>query len=136
MQTLYVLQGVPGSGKSTLAKIIQNNSPNVKICSTDDFHMENGEYKFKPKLLSTYHDLNLQQAINLLDNKFTVIVDNTNILRKHARPYAEFASKQNIPIVFIRVSGEFKNIHGVPEDKIKMMKSSMEDLDLNSVLNS
>lgn len=136
MQTLYILQGVPGSGKSTVAKVLWRGTNNSLICSTDDYFMKDDEYKFDPSKLGEYHEANLNKAKFALDEGATVIVDNTNIKRVHCQPYVYYAFAKNIPVVFIRVTGNFQSIHGVPDNVIQRMKREMEDLTLESVLNS
>lgn len=136
--TLYVMQGVPGSGKSTLAEIIRKSYDylgNCYICSTDDYFYLNGKYDFRPEMLEAYHKMNLDTAKRIMAAGYSAIIDNTNILRKHVKPYVEYAISLNIPVVFIRVTGDFKSIHGVPKHAIERMKAQMEDLTLESVLN-
>jgi predicted kinase len=143
-QTLYVLQGVPGSGKSHLAEMIKlghNYGNNIAICSTDIFHLENvgggkSTYVFKPEKSKQYHALNQTDCRYQLEQGRSVIVDNTNIRCWEARPYVEMAVIRNIPVVFIRVTSNFKSIHGVSEETISGMKENMEDLTVESCLNA
>ena len=66
-KVLIVMRGPSGSGKSTLAKRLAGN--NGLILSTDDFFMTpDGEYKFDPKLLRTYHGLNQERAKTAMES--------------------------------------------------------------------
>jgi adenylate kinase family enzyme len=44
------MRGLPGSGKSTLAKVLAGE--HGLVYSTDDFFIQNGEYKFDSKMLT------------------------------------------------------------------------------------
>jgi predicted kinase len=136
-QTLYILQGVPGSGKSTLGRELVKALPNAVIYSTDDFHHDgDGEYRFKADKLPEFHRLNLERSKEALDRGLTVIVDNTNVRRWECREYVKYAHSKGIPVVFVRVTGNFKTLHGVPEDRIQAMREAMENLTLETVLES
>lgn len=135
MTTLYIMQGVPGSGKSTLADAMAK-SMFALVYSTDSFFYREGVYKFDPQKLGEYHALNFERTIRALDAGINVIVDNTNIQRWQCRPYVEYAVKIGVPVVFVRVTGEFESIHGVPKSKIQQMRSQLEDLTVESVLAS
>lgn len=137
-QTLYVMQGIPGSGKSTLAKMIfdsiLSSGGACVICSTDNLFMVDGVYKFNPSKLGEYHSINLERSKEYMDQGYSVIVDNTNIYRKHCKPYVSYAVSKGIPVVFIRVEGRFKSIHGVPQHVIDKMNFEMEILDIECVM--
>ena len=130
---LYIMQGVPGSGKSYVASHMQFGLSNCVVFSTDDYHYENGEYKFKPEKLGEFHELNYQRTVKFLQEGKTVIVDNTNLQRWTVKKYVQFAVENNIPVVFIRVTGNFQNTHGVPPEKIEQMKAAIENLTVESV---
>jgi predicted kinase len=137
MQIPYVLQGPSGSGKSKLAQAIKNANENIVICSTDDlFYDWEGEYKFDPSKLGLSHELTLKWAKQLLDRNYSVIIDNTNIQRWECREYVRHAVDKNIPVVFIRVTSNFPNVHGVPETTVKAMRERLENLTIESVLES
>ena len=123
------MQGVPGSGKSTLAKELAVEHDAV-ICSTDDFfYDENGEYKFSVQSLGENHRKNLDKAKKLMNQNINVIIDNTNILKIHAKPYIDYAKEKNYEIVIVRCNGQYQNIHGVPELKILELSEKMEELE-------
>lgn len=131
MQTLYIMQGVPGSGKSTVAKAIKGDyNPRIVICSTDEYFYEGGVYKFDPSKLGEYHLKNLWRAIDFMEKGFSVIVDNTNIRAKDCKNYVAHALRLGMSVQFIRVTGNFQSIHGVPQATIDRMKASMEDLSI------
>ncbi len=139
-QTLYILQGPPGSGKSWIARALKAfhafHHPFVKtvVCSTDDFHEIDGVYIFQPEKLGYFHKCNLEKAQRAMAEGHIVVIDNTNIKRKDVKPYVKHAVGLNIPVVFVRVTGNFKSIHGVPDDVIQRMKAQMQDLSIESVM--
>jgi predicted kinase len=128
-QTLFILQGAPGSGKSTLARRLLDLVPNLVVASADDYFVnEKGQYVFDATLLSKAHgDCRLVARGGLVRGS-SVVVDNTNIFARHAAPYVEMAAARGIPIVYIRCTGEYGNVHGVPEDRVKYVRSQMEEL--------
>jgi len=137
---LVIMQGPPGSGKSTFANELNNGwrnaQPRFKICSTDEYFIDNvtGAYVFKPEKLQEFHRYNQIRVEALLMNGHNVIVDNTNIKAWEARPYVELGMKYNATIVFIRCEGGYPNAHGVPEEKVQKMWEDLEPLSVNACL--
>lgn len=137
---LLIMQGHSGSGKSTLAKQFkvwfESLNKTVTICSTDDqFAAANGGvYKFDPSKLTAYHKKNLDLAIQCMKDNHVVIVDNTNTCAWEAKPYVEAAQKLNVAVFFHRATGDYQNTHGVPPDKVKLMKDRLEDLSVENCL--
>lgn len=138
-QTLYVLQGIPGSGKSWLAMLMfRAMGMLAEVCSTDWYfsNPETGVYEFDPKKLGVNHQKNYERACAAMNEGKTVILDNTNIHCWECRDYVRHAQSLGMSVVFIRVTGNFKSIHGVPTEAIERMRGSMENLTLESVLAS
>jgi len=132
MMKLTVLQGVPGSGKSTTARIISELTGAV-ICSTDDYFIENGVYKFDESKLSEFHKKNFERACCLMLEGNSVIIDNTNILLRSCLKYCEFAMKLGFEVEFIRCTGNYQNVHGVSGEKVEKMRLQMEKLSIESL---
>ena len=151
MKKLVMMRGIPGSGKSTKAqeiarKHLENGGRSVAICSTDDYHMENGEYVFKPKMLGDFHVRNQMRVYDMMnDGVELVIVDNTNIKRKDMMVYISNggACKYEIEEVIVGedslmsdlTSNHFtsyidscaeRNTHGVPRDVIDRMARTFQ----------
>jgi predicted kinase len=137
---LLIMQGHSGSGKSTLASIFKKwfecLGHKVDICSTDDqFALNNGGvYKFDPSKLAAYHKKNLDLAIQCMQASHVVIIDNTNTCAWEAKPYVEAAQKLKYHVHFFRATGDYANVHGVPPDKVKLMKDRLEDLSVEACL--
>lgn len=129
---LIVMQGIPGSGKSTEArrwkKRLELLGQKTVVCSTDDFHAASGDYIFDFTRAGEYHFWNQWEADQLLAVGVSVIVDNTNILNSQARPYIDAAKKHRHGIIIHRCMGDFKTVHGVPEEVIARMRETMEEI--------
>ena len=116
-------RGIPLSGKSTFAKEIKNTLLNdgydAKICSTDNYFMVDGEYKFDSSLLAKYHALNQEDFKKALkDGVDVVICDNTNIEPWEANPYCEMANDNGYYVLIL--SFEPKEL----QEHIKLQNSS------------
>jgi len=126
-KTLIILRGLPGSGKSTVAKIIQ---PKDKlVCTADDYFMQGGVYKFDPKQLGQAHaacQLKARNAMNIgFDN---IVVANTNTTEKEMQIYFDMAEEFEYQVVSLIVENRHGNIniHGVPADKLELMKQRFD----------
>ena len=80
---VYIVRGCPGSGKSSLARKIANlhslENKVAKIFETDNYFMENGEYKFDATKLHRNHQKCFSDFLDALNdrNVDVVIVANT-----------------------------------------------------------
>lgn len=132
---IVLMSGLPGAGKSTLATQMKIDAEaegkSCIICSTDDFFMQDGVYKFDPDLLFRNHRANqnkVRQACE--DGVSSVIVDNTNLRREHREEYQTIAAKFGYSIEH-KIVGEFtedfakicgaRNQHNVPLESILKM---------------
>lgn len=128
LKICVIMQGIPGSGKSFVADAVAYKI-NAKVHSTDNFFMENGEYKFNFQKLDEFHKKNLENTISDMEKGLNVVIDNTNITNYQAEPYVKAAEQFGYMVQFIRVSGHnFGNTHDVPLSTMKKMSNSMENL--------
>lgn len=127
---ITILSAPSGAGKSTLAKKIQKET-NAVICSTDDFFMESGVYKFDKTKLYANHLKNQSKVKELMKNGYGhIIVDNTNLVHKERKVYLELAKEYSyeVEIVYLDFDVEEcikRNVHNVPEETIRMMAKRM-----------
>ncbi len=136
-KTLIIMQGAPGSGKSSVAEALQFSSMRYAgddciICSADYYFTngKTGEYNFDASKLPEAHAECRRDASRLMSEEVgVVIIDNTNIYKKHAAPYIDMARQHGYKVQIIRCVGEWENVHGVPEEKVKQMRDAMEDLE-------
>jgi predicted kinase len=127
------MQGWSGAGKSTLARQIASVI-DADIFSTDDLFVADGVYKFDPTKLGVFHKLTLDKCIKAMKDGKNVICDNTNIECWQCRGYVAAAIDMGITVKFVRAEGNFQNLHGVPSEKVAMMKSKLEFLTVEDCL--
>lgn len=128
-KTLYIVRGIPGSGKSTFAKSLGGTH-----FETDEFFMVDGEYKFDPTKLKEAHrwcqdSVNTAMILNHtagLNNR--IVVSNTFTQEWEMEPYFQMAKTYDYKVFTVIVENRHGgvNTHGVPEDKLQMMKDRFE----------
>jgi predicted kinase len=129
---LYIVRGIPGSGKSTFAKSICKPWQHVE---TDMFFMKNGEYKFDASKLKVAHQwcknkvhiMMRPTPWNLLFNR-TIVVSNTFTQEWEMKTFLVLARRFRYKVYTVIVENRHggKNLHGVPEDKLQIMKDRFE----------
>ena len=129
MKTLYIVRGIPGSGKSTFAKSIGG----VHI-EADQFFMMNGKYNFditKIKLAHKYCQNQTEawmktDGVQVNNNK--IVVSNTFTQEWEMEPYFKLAEKYGYKTFSLIVENRHGGVneHGVPEDKLEIMKNRFE----------
>lgn len=136
-QFMLILQGVPGSGKSVFARKVMTKTINAVIVSTDEWRFDlQGNYVHDPAKNRMQHQAAQQKARVLLSLGCSVIVDNTNITNAHIKPYVQMATEMGVEVNFMRITGDFDNIHDVPPETIKRMLENMEELSVEKALAS
>lgn len=125
--TLILIRGLPGSGKSTLAKRLQVNYLDAVHLEADMWFVDSkGQYCFNRSLLSTAHQWCIQTASILLNSGQTVIVSNTFTTVEEMQPYLDHAKNLGCEVKVYYLTGNYGNIHNVPEDVIKRMADRFE----------
>lgn len=123
MSTLYLFRGLPGSGKSTEAKKL-----GCLVVEADQFFISNGVYVFNPQLLRSAHDWCFATAVMAMERRVDVAVANTFSRYWEMKNYIEFARKNNITVRVKTCTGQFQNIHNVPNETIEAMRARWEEL--------
>lgn len=126
----YINHGIPGSGKSTVAKILAEGLGNCVICSTDDFFMVDGEYKFDFRFSKENHNKNFQKALQAMKEGKNVIIDNTNTDRGQYNRYEKAAIENGYMVHHLYFKPEpevsyARNVHGVPRETIDNMSNKL-----------
>ena len=130
-----IIRGLPGSGKSDMASYIgyaaHAQGKTVAIHTTDDFHMENDKYVYKPKKASEYHKQNLAQFTDSCEEGYNLVIcPNTNILKSQYKPYIEAAEKNGYKVhviimdMFDEALAVKRTAHSVPAETIHSMKQN------------
>jgi predicted kinase len=135
MKTLYIVRGIPGSGKSTFAKRLVEHD--FLVCEADKFYVdkETGEYNFDFSKIKDAHKF-CQETVetymkdSLVNDQFyrEIAVSNTFTQEWEMEPYIKLAEKYGYMVFTVIVENRHggKNIHGVPEDKLQIMKDRFE----------
>lgn len=125
MAKLILVRGIPGSGKSTFAK-------QFKDCvhvESDQFCMQGEKFVWN----ESEHKANQMRCWNMakenLEHGKDVVVAATFTTKEKIAPYLELGKSCKANILIFRMTGEFKNVHGVADTKIDKYKASMVDID-------
>jgi hypothetical protein len=117
---IVLIRGLPGSGKSTMAKSMAG----YLHLEADMFLMVDGEYVFDASKIKAAHDWCVASALNALGQGRNVVVSNTFTKIWELQRYIDLGFRFRI----IEASGKWSNIHGVPEEKVKMMAQGWQKL--------
>lgn len=129
MKELVLLRGLPSSGKSTLAKILVGDKDYCHK-EADMYFIDNkGEYKFDVSKIKDAHAWCQEEVDCLLRLEHSpVVVSNTFTQEWEMSAYNELAQKYGYRVHSIIVENRHggKNIHGVPDNKLEIMKNRFE----------
>ena len=124
-KVLYIVRGVPGSGKSTFAKRLVGDD--FLVCEADKYFVdkETGEYNFDLTKIKDAHQWcqGFVKTDMVLEYP-KIVVSNTFTQEWEMQPYIDMAKEHNYMVFTIIVENVHggKNIHNVPDDRIKQMK--------------
>lgn len=124
-KVLYIVRGLPGSGKSTFAKSLGGKHFEADMYFID----ENGVYNFdfaKIKMAHNWCMIQTQKA--MVDEEPKIVVSNTFTQEWEMDTYFKLAKENNYKVFSVVVENRHggKNEHGVPEDKLQIMKDRFE----------
>ncbi len=105
-KTVIINRGIPASGKSSFAKEIVDTLSQKGLsavrCSTDDFFIVDGEYRFDETKLREYHLKNQNRFKQALKDEIDLVIcDNTNIEPWEANTYYELAKENNYCVILM-----------------------------------
>lgn len=134
-KVLYIVRGLPGSGKSTFAEKLVGHD--FLVCEADKYFVnkETGEYNFDGSKLKDAHKycqdlVETYMKDSLVNDQFyrEIAVSNTFTQEWEMKPYFELAEKYGYMVFTVVVENRHggKNLHGVPEDKLEVMKNRFE----------
>ncbi len=122
---LYIVRGVPGSGKTTFAKQLTSNAYEADQYFVD----ENGDYKFDfTKLRDAHKECQNNVRMAMMSSTPKIAVSNTFTEKWEMEIYFNLAKEYGYTVFSIIVENRHGglNQHGVPDDKIRLMKSRFE----------
>jgi len=130
---LFLVRGLPGSGKSSFATHILNE---YSVCEADKFFYDKeGNYNFDPTKLEQAHEwcrneVEIRMKDHQVNEQFypQIAVSNTFTQEWEMESYFKLAEKYNYKVVSLIVENRHggKNVHGVPDDKLEIMKNRFE----------
>ena len=130
---LFLVRGLPGSGKTSFASAIWND---YAVCEADKFFYDKeGNYNFDPSKLKEAHTWCKNQVeTRMIDHQNNqqyypeIAVSNTFTQEWEMEDYFKLAEKYGYKVVSLilenRQGGQ--NVHGVPEDKLQIMKDRFQ----------
>ncbi len=145
---LIILRGLPGSGKTELAaELIKKHKGHGYVFSTNDFFIQDGEFKYDPRKTQEAHVWNVSRAVGAMGKgRELVIINNTNIRKWEAKPYVLAGINNGYSVQFMETNTAWKtdpneltnrDTHNVPIEVIKRMLKEWEtDFTVENVLNS
>jgi len=121
--TLFIIRGKPGSGKTGLGRAI---SPASNVSADDWFYAlarEQGKtYQevWDPIHLETAHNWCFTAVENYMIARAYTFISVANVFEKveHIQPYVDLAKKHGYRVSIVEMKNEFKNDHGVPQEKV------------------
>lgn len=132
MKKLIIVRGLPGSGKSTLAKDLKVSlGCYVYHIEADMYWVRpDGRYDFVARNLKHAHDwcrCNVKAALDhfVPDYHECVVVSNTFTTLWEMQPYISMC-KNVKDILIVECTGDYGNIHNVPEPAIQAMRNRWE----------
>jgi predicted kinase len=118
---LYCVRGIPGSGKSTFAKTLGGQHYEADMFFID----ENGEYNFDfTKIKDAHQWCQGMVKTDMILEYPKIVVSNTSTQEWEMEPYFNLAKEFGYSVFSVIVENVHggKNIHNVPDDRIKQMK--------------
>ena len=130
---LFLVRGLPGSGKTSFASAIWND---YAVCEADKFFYDKeGNYNFDPSKLKEAHnwcknevEIRMQDHQNNQQYYPEIAVSNTFTQEWEMEDYFKLAEKYGYKVVSLIIENRHggQNVHGVPEDKLQIMKNRFE----------
>lgn len=132
--TLYFITGVAGSGKSTLANKIKKEKGIENHFEADMWMIDSsGHYSFNPSRLRYCHQQCIQSTERTMLRGEDVIVSNTSLTKKEAKPYFELAKKYKYTVALTHLLSYYGSVHNVPDRKISEMKNKHQQYKIEEV---
>jgi predicted kinase len=128
MKELFLLRGLPGSGKSTLAKMLVGDKDYCHKEADIYFIDGDGMYQFDVTKLRDAHAWCQEEVEFLMKYEHKVVVSNTFTQEWEMLPYYDLAKKYGYRVHSLIVENRHGGVneHGVPEDKLEIMKKRFE----------
>lgn len=124
---LYLIRGLPGAGKSTLAQTLLNQGKTQVHFEADMFFMSpQGHYAYDHSKIDQAHSWCQDQTKKALEKGYSVAVSNTFVRLWEMQFYKNLALNLGVPHTVLECTGQWENIHGVPEHALERMRGRWE----------
>jgi len=130
MGKLIIIRGVPGSGKTTFAKKLVSTGVIDNFFEADQFFELGGSYKFDEKKIMEAHKWCQDKVYESLKAGRDVGVSNTFSRVWEMDPYLKMTSD----IKVYKMTGNYGNVHDVPEEDIERMRERWVDFDGEEII--
>ena len=120
VRILYLIRGVPGSGKTTYAKTLGI----ADHYEADMWFEANGGYN--PAKIKHAHEWCRRMATEAMDAGRPCVVSNTFTRLWEMEYYQAVAKRLGYEVHEVVMRGEWPNVHGVPDDKVRQMRARFE----------
>lgn len=123
-KTLYLVRGIPGSGKSTFAKCLDGFLREADMY----FINRDGSYNFDPSKIKDAHNWCREEVESIMKEEENVIVSNTFTQEWEMDAYYQLAKQYGYKVFSVIVENRHDGInqHGVPQDKLEVMRNRFE----------
>lgn len=105
------------------------NLESVRVEADTYWKRPDGKYDFNFKLLPAAYKWCYSESCRYLRYEYDVIVSNTFTTIKEMNPYIEYAKALNHEVKIYRCTGEYQNIHNVPQETLLKMKERFCDIE-------
>ena len=125
---LYIIRGVPGSGKSTLAHKLTDN-----VVEADQyFYDDKGNYNWSADKLNQAHNWCFYTVKKYMEEgRDKIAVANTFVKNRDYKRYVELAKDFDYKVVIKTCTGNYKNIHNVPDETVERMRNKFQETPLD-----
>ena len=117
---VILIRGLPGSGKSTLAK----NMDGYFHFEADLYLEIDGRYVYDATKVRDAHDQCVASAKAALEQGKNIAVSNTFVKLWEMERYTDLG----FPFRIIEMKNNWPNVHGVPEDRIEIMRKGFQQI--------
>jgi len=125
MAKLLIIRGVPGSGKSTIAQ--DYVAQGYAHFEADMYHINvHNKYDWKPENVKKSHAWCFDQTAKALAAGDNVVVSNTFARKWEYESYIKLAKANGAEVEIITATGNYSNIHNVPDHTIARMRRRWE----------
>lgn len=125
---LYIIRGVPGSGKSTLAHKLTDN-----VVEADQyFYDDKGNYNWSADKLNQAHNWCFYTVKKYMEEgRDKIAVANTFVKNRDYKRYVELAKEFGYKVDIRTCTGNYQNIHNVPDETVEKMRSKFQETPLD-----